>query len=172
MNGPARYRLDPGITVAGIRFERGSPEQRAGKFLDRVVVVVANLRLPVLERSFSRCALTKKEKRVRIPGRPQPQIELRVTPRGAVVGRLGDRHLQRELRQTGEAAVDIDARYGRDRIYADLRGALTRDLVERGDAQCVSRCRAESAGRQNIATAHGDVLLRAERTDAHHRAAG
>ncbi|WP_246290845.1 hypothetical protein [Paraburkholderia fynbosensis] len=102
--------------------------------------------MTILEGAFTRRALTEEEKRVRIAGCSQPQVESRIAPRRAVVRCLGNRHREGKLGQTGETAIDVDSRNGRDRIDALLRRLLATRLVESRDAQGVTRRRAESAG--------------------------
>lgn len=139
-------------------------EQQRGRLLRRIVVVVANLRLAILERPIPRQAWGEEQIGVGMARHLQigPQQALEALVAGHALPLLAHGFLQPQLRCRGELtfhANDIAARQQLGAVADILPASLWRDRKTR---EHVAGRGAELAGGQHIPASLGDVVLGAD----------
>lgn len=148
-----------------------SCEQALHHLLHGVIVVIAHLRLAILERPRTGCTRGEEQVRIRMPRGLQPGLHRGIAHRGGVAPaqRDGTRGPQFCLR--GQAPLIADTGLAGELLQARQRRSAAGLGLQAGNLQAFAAGLTQFTGAQHIATRLRDVVAAVARLHRHHGAA-
>ena len=144
-------------------------------FLHSQVVVVAHLRLPVLEGAVGRRAAAVEQVGIGIARGFQPGIQRRIAHRriagGGLLRRQRQCGLHPQFGQRRQPLLDVEVIGHQQRAAADQEVLLALRLIQARRAERLARGRAELAGVEHIGALVHQRIAGLHLLDSHHRAA-